>query len=86
MRKSETLARNAKSLRNRHNGRVNFATKNLIAAGQTFAMSDGKRYSTFVTKVVLPPSPDDNMTVGEDGVITREKKFLIKTQTARIKS
>ena len=86
MKMTERAVRNANSTRNRHNGRVNFATQWLHDNGQTFEMSDGKSYSTFVTKILLPPTENDNMIVGDDGIITREKKFAIKTQTARVKS
>jgi hypothetical protein len=85
MQKAKTQEWKSKSRRNRHNGRVNFATQHIHKTGQQFAMSDGKKYCTFITKVMLPPTPNDNLTVGEDGVIEREKKFAIKSQTVRAK-
>ena len=86
MQKVKTQEWKNKSVRNRHTGRINAATQWVLDKGQRFAMSDGKEYSTFVTKVLLPAGPNDRFVTDEYGVIGPEKKFLIKTQTVRVRS
>jgi len=78
MRKSERAKRNAKSTRNRHNGRINADTEMVLARGKDFQTSDGKDYRALINKTIITGG---TLSTDEDGVITPE--FIIKTRIVR---